>query len=61
MERGGSLPHSKQPATRSSPEAYQSSPRPYPTSSRSILILSSRVRLGFQAVYLLDVPPPQTL
>ena len=47
MERGGSLPHSKQPATRPSPEAYQSSPRPHPISSSAILILSSRERLGF--------------
>jgi len=49
MEPRGPLSHSKQPATRPSPEADQSSPRPHPTSSRSILILSSHVRLGFSS------------
>jgi len=61
MEPGGSLPHSKQPATRPSPEADQSSPRPHPTSSRSILIVSSHVRVGFSSGLFIWGFPIQTL
>jgi hypothetical protein len=47
MEPEGSLPHSQQPATYPYPEPYQSCPcPPHPTSWRSILILSSHLRLG---------------
>jgi hypothetical protein len=45
MEPGNSLPHSQEPATCPYPESAQSSPCPHPT-SRSILILSSYLRLG---------------
>jgi hypothetical protein len=46
MEPEGSLPHSQEPATCPYPEPAQSSSCPYPTSWRSILILSSHLRLG---------------
>src|SRR5215468_1705788 len=46
MECGGSLPHSQEPATCPYPEPAQSSPYPHPTSRRSVLILSSHLRLG---------------
>ena len=46
MEPEGSLPHSQVPATCSYPEAARSSPYPQHTTSwRSILILSSHLRL----------------
>jgi hypothetical protein len=44
MEPEGSLPYSQVPATRPYPEPTPSSPPP--TSTRSILILSSHLRLG---------------
>ena len=46
MEPEGSLPHSLVPATCPYPEPARSSPYPHPTSWRSILILSSHLRLG---------------
>jgi hypothetical protein len=47
MEPEGSSPYTQQPATRPYPEPDQSSLRPpHPTSRRSILILSSHLRLG---------------
>jgi len=47
MEPEGSLPHSQKPATCPYPEPARSYPYPpHPTSYRSILILSSHVRLG---------------
>jgi hypothetical protein len=46
MEPGGSLPRSQEPATCPYPEPAQSSPCPYLTSWRSILMLSSHLRLG---------------
>ena len=46
MENKGSLPHSQVPATCPYPEADQSCPCFHPTSWRSILILSSHLRLG---------------
>jgi hypothetical protein len=45
MEAEGSVPHSQEPATCPYPEPAQSSPCPHPTSWRSILILSSHLRL----------------
>jgi hypothetical protein len=45
METDGSLPHSQEPATCPYPEPAQSSSCPHPTSRRSILILSSHLRL----------------
>ena len=42
----GSLPHSQNHATGPFPEHDQSSPCPHPTSWRSVLILSSHLRLG---------------
>jgi hypothetical protein len=46
MEPGSSLPHSQQPATCPYPQPAQSSPRPHLTSWRSILILSSHLRMS---------------
>jgi hypothetical protein len=46
MEPEGSLPHSQELATSPYPEPAQSSPCPHPTSGRSVLILSSHLRLG---------------
>jgi hypothetical protein len=47
METEGSLPHSQEPVTCLCPEPNQSSPRsPHPVSWRSILLLSSNLRLG---------------
>jgi hypothetical protein len=45
MEPGGSLPHSQKPTTCPYPKPAQYSPWQHPT-SRSILILSSHLRLG---------------
>ena len=51
MEPGSSLPHSQVPATCSYLEPTRSSPCPtYPTSWRSMLILSSLLRLGHPSV-----------
>ena len=68
MEPEGSLPHSQVLATCSYPEPDQSTPCPHPTSWRSILILSSYLRLGLlsglfpsgfpaKAVYCTSLPP----
>jgi hypothetical protein len=46
MEPGSLTPHSQEPATCHYPDPAQSSPCPHPTSWRSILILSSHLRLG---------------
>jgi hypothetical protein len=46
MEPEGSSPYTQEPATCPYPEPDQSSLRPHPTSRRSILILSSHLRLG---------------
>ena len=47
VEPEGSLPHSQVPATCPYPEPARSSPfPPHPTSWRSVLILSSHLRLG---------------
>src|SRR5215470_16820915 len=46
MEPESSLPQSQEPATCPYPEPAQFSPCPHPTSRRSILILSSHLRLG---------------
>jgi len=45
MEPAGSLPHSQEPVTCLYNEPDQCSPCPHPTSRRSILILSSHLRL----------------
>ena len=53
MEPEGSLPHSQVPATCPYPEPARSSPYPpHPISWRSILILSSNLRLGLPSLYL---------
>ena len=46
MQPEGSLPHSQMPATCPYPEPDRSGPRLHPTSWRSILILSSLLRLA---------------
>jgi hypothetical protein len=46
MEPEGSSPYTQEPATCPYPEPDQSSLRPPPTSRRSILILSSHLRLA---------------
>jgi hypothetical protein len=46
MELEGLLPHFQEPATCPYPEPHQSSPCPHSSSRRSILILSSYLRLG---------------
>jgi hypothetical protein len=46
MEPEGSLSHSQKPATCPYPKPFKSSPCPHPTFWRSILILSSHLRLG---------------
>jgi hypothetical protein len=52
MEPEGSLPHSQQPVACPYPEPAQSSPCPNLTSWRSILILSSHVRLDLPSGHL---------
>ena len=51
MKPEGSLRHSQVPATCPYPEPSRSSPiPPHPTASRSILILSSHLRLGHPSI-----------
>jgi hypothetical protein len=46
MEAEHSLPCSQEPATDFRPETDKSSPHPHPMSLRSILVISSHLRLG---------------
>ena len=59
MEPLGLIPHSQEPATCPYPESYQSSHVPHPTSSRSIVILYSNIRLGLEVVTLPQVCSPK--
>jgi hypothetical protein len=60
MEIKGSLPHSQEPGTHRYPQSVQSSPFPHPTVQRSILILSSHLRLGLLIGLLPSVFPVTT-
>jgi len=52
MEPKGALPHSRMPATCPYPEPDHSSTcPPHPTSLRSIIILSSHLRVGLPSVF----------
>ena len=60
MEPEGSLPRSQVSATRPYPEPTRSSPYPpHPTSWRSILILSSHLRLGLPSGLFPSGSPPK--
>jgi hypothetical protein len=59
METEGSLARFQAPSTCPYPEPDQSSPSPHSTSSRSILVLSSHLRLSFPSGRFTQVSPPK--
>ena len=61
MRSGGSLQHSQQSATCPYPEPDQSSPCPHLTSWKSVLMLSSHLRLGLPSVLFPSGCPTKTL
>jgi hypothetical protein len=61
METEGSLPHSQKPTACPYSEPDRSSPRPHPTSLKSILILSSNLRMGLPSFLLLSGFPTKIL
>ena len=62
MEPEGSLPHSQVPAICPYPESARSSPYPHiPLPEKSILIVSSHLRLGLPSALFLSDFPTETL